>query len=69
MDAGTGCLLTGDGNGGFRWESNLKSGLWAQKQARDVVVLNGNKGPIVVVANNDDVIEVYGKKEGEEKLQ
>jgi hypothetical protein len=58
-DAGIGCLLAGNGKGGFDWVPNTVSGLWAQKEARDVLVLKGPDGPVVVVGNHNNRLDVY----------
>jgi hypothetical protein len=66
-DAGTGCLLVNNGSGQFTWVPNIQTGLWARKQARDVAVLRGANGQkTVVVANNNDRVEVYRSASAQE---
>ncbi|MBK8556369.1 MAG: VCBS repeat-containing protein [Lewinellaceae bacterium] len=61
-DAGTGVLLLGDGKGGFAWVPNLKSGFWANLEARDLALLHSKNGRLVVVANNSGPLQVFGVK-------
>lgn len=60
-DAGTGIVLLGDGQGGFRPLSVRESGLFAWRNAKDLVVLEQGAGgaPWVVVSNNNDAVEVF----------
>lgn len=60
-DGGTGIVLLGDGEGGFRPLSVPESGLFAWRNAKDLVVLEQGRGrvPWVVVANNNDALEVF----------
>ncbi|MBL8011482.1 MAG: VCBS repeat-containing protein [Flavobacteriales bacterium] len=60
-DAGTGIVLLGDGKGGFRPLTVQESGLFAWRNAKDLVVLEQGPGraPWVVVSNNNDALEVF----------
>lgn len=60
-DGGTGIVLLGDGQGGFRPRSVRESGLFAWRNAKDLVVLEQGAGraPWVVVSNNNDALEVF----------
>lgn len=61
-DASVGALFSGDGKGGFSFISNSKSGIRADKEARGVVVLRGANGrKLVVVANNNDGVQVFSR--------
>ncbi len=59
-NAGNGAMLLGDGRGGFSWISNTKTGFWAMKEGRDMVMLKGT-GVIrtILVANNNNKMDVY----------
>ena len=61
-DAGNGTVLMGDGKGNFKFESNLKTGFWATKEARDIQIVNlANGKKLYLTANNNDVLETYIK--------
>ncbi len=53
LDAGNGCLLRGDGRGHFSFIENRETGFWAQREVRDMAVLNGPAGRRRVVAANN----------------
>ncbi len=57
-DASNGTLLLGDGKGGFTPSSNRENGLWANREARDVVQLAlGNGKKLLLIANNDGPVQ------------
>lgn len=59
-NAGNGAMLLGDGRGGFSWISNTKTGFWAMKEGRDMVMLKGAGGiRTILVANNNNKMDVY----------
>ena len=59
-DASNGCLLLGDGKGGFATALNRNIGLWANKEARDVLSITlANKKQAIVIANNNDKLQLY----------
>jgi hypothetical protein len=61
-DAGNGVLLLGDSKGNFSVMDNVTSGFWAEKEARDLVMLKGPGGKsIFVVANNNAGLQVFLK--------
>lgn len=60
LDAGIGTLLFGDGKGGFTWVNNRLSGLFAEKEVRDLALLNGSSGnQYILICNNNDQAQVY----------
>jgi enediyne biosynthesis protein E4 len=61
-DAGTGCLLLGDGKGNFKALNGAESGLDTYKDVRDVQLIStGNGSPLIVIVNNNDQLEFYKK--------
>jgi hypothetical protein len=59
-DAGNGVFLSGDGKGNFTWIDNRFSGFWAMREARDLAVLRGSNGQILVaVANNSSPLQIF----------
>jgi enediyne biosynthesis protein E4 len=59
-DASNGCLLLGDGKGGFAATQNRNTGLWANKEARSsTIVALANKQKMLLVANNNDKLQVF----------
>jgi enediyne biosynthesis protein E4 len=49
-DAGVGCILTGDGKGGFRHWPNRLHGFVVDGNARDLALVSGAKGETMLVA-------------------
>lgn len=58
-DSSIGQLLKGDGNGNFRFVPFSKSGFMASKDAKDMTIVNTPHDRLVLVANNDDKLEVF----------
>ena len=59
-DAGVGALLLGDGKGGFRFLPNMSAGIWAPGEVRDMVLLKGKNGKmILVIGNNSGKTQVF----------
>jgi hypothetical protein len=58
-DSSNGCLLLGDGKGGFSWLDNTRHGVWASKEARDMCILQTRQRKLCVVANNNGPLQVY----------
>ncbi|MEK7258025.1 MAG: VCBS repeat-containing protein, partial [Bacteroidota bacterium] len=59
-DAGNGCLLLGDGKGGFAFQPNRETGFWAVREARDLAEVKlANGRTLILVANNNDVLEGF----------
>ncbi|MBK6774716.1 MAG: VCBS repeat-containing protein [Flavobacteriales bacterium] len=58
-DGGTGCVLLGDGKGGFKPLPTHKSGLFAWENAKDLALVRlGKSGvPLLVVANNNGPLQ------------
>lgn len=62
LDAGTGAYFKGGTNGTYRWVNNLETGLWANRDVRDAVLLKGpDNHQTIIIANNNDYIQVYRK--------
>lgn len=57
-DAGLGVLLKGDGKGAFTVMDRKQTGLWIKGDVRDMVELKGRKGSVIVIAKNDDAVQV-----------
>ena len=60
-DAGAGLVMLGDGKGGFRPVSVRESGFFAKADARDMVMLKGDKTRILV-SNNDWKVQGFEMK-------
>ncbi|WP_456457890.1 VCBS repeat-containing protein [Reichenbachiella sp.] len=62
-DAGLGMILLGDGKGDFTPVDSEKSGLFLQKDVRAIkaISLGEHKSKGIIVANNDDYIQVIQK--------
>ncbi len=58
-DAGVGCLLAGDGKGSFKAVSAKETGLAMTGDVRDLEMVEAKKSTIILVANNDDKMDVY----------
>jgi hypothetical protein len=62
LDAGVGCYFEGDGKGHLKWINNIQSGFWAEKEVRDLALLQGPADTqIIMVSNNNDRVQVYRK--------
>ena len=61
-DAGNGLFLKGDGAGNFAPKTIRESGFFAAKDARDMQVLNYNGQRLIIVANNNDKVELFSIK-------
>jgi len=55
LDAGTGMIMLGDGQGNFTYVPNGKSAMNSRGNAKDMVMVNGN----LIVSNNDAPVESY----------
>lgn len=60
FDAGKGLWMRGDGRGGFTPVSPTSSGFFAPSQVREMALLNTSRGRVVVVANADAPLQVFG---------
>ena len=63
-DAGTGLVLRGDGKGGFSPLPIIRTGFFAWGNAKDLALLRTgpDKAPLIVVANNNDIVQAFGAK-------
>ncbi len=59
-DAGQGLLLRGDGAFGFRPVWSKDSGFFAPGEVRRMLPVSTPAGPLIIVANNDDAVTVFG---------
>ena len=58
-DAGNGLIMLGDGNGSFEAMDIASSGFFAPLDAKDLVLVESNGGPCILVANNNDELQVF----------
>lgn len=58
-DAGKGLWLKGDGRGNFNPISPIESGFIAPKDARHIAIINTPSGKAVLVANNNDSLQIF----------
>ncbi|WP_271783774.1 VCBS repeat-containing protein [Aquimarina algiphila] len=58
-DAGTGVLLYGNGKGSFTTQTILESGFFTNKDVRKMKMLEDKKQKLILVANNNDKIQVF----------
>lgn len=58
-DAGIGCVLLGNGDGSFKAMPATEHCLALYKDVRDIKLLKGNGSTKLVVANNNDKVQVY----------
>ncbi|MDX2135895.1 MAG: VCBS repeat-containing protein [Saprospiraceae bacterium] len=59
-DSSNGCVLSGDGKGGFKWWNNTMHGFWANREARDLALLANPGGkPLILVSNSNSPAQVY----------
>ena len=59
-DAGTGTILHGDGKGNFQALSVAESGIFANKNVKDIKLVKGsNEEHFIVVFNNDGPVQVF----------
>ena len=58
-DASIGACFLGDGNAGFKFVPLKKSGLLLNKDVKDIMLINANGSKKLVVANNNEPIEVF----------
>lgn len=63
QDASNGCLLEGDGKGGYRYVPNWATGFWASADARDIAWLPELSGKnILVLCNNNSLTRAFRGK-------
>lgn len=58
-DAGNGLWLKGDGRGDFSPVPPIESGFLAPLNVKNLSLINGKTGRAVVVANNDDSVQIF----------
>jgi hypothetical protein len=58
-DAGIGSFLKGDTKGNFTLVSNLRSGFFADKDVRNMVLLRSGGEKLLFVANNNDEHDLF----------
>ena len=58
-DAGLGLVLAGNGQGGFMVLPPAKNGFFAGDDAKDLALIKGQSGLMLLVANNDTYLQVY----------
>ncbi len=60
QDASNGCLLKGDGKGGFSIVPNKETGFWASEAARDMSLIRLKSGKnVLVLSNNNSQIRAF----------
>lgn len=70
QDASNGCLLEGDGKGGFRYLPNWQTGLWASGAVRDMSLVRLKPGKnVLVLGNNNATIRAFGANLGHEPVK
>lgn len=57
-DAGIGTFLKGNGKGDFESIPYTKTGLLMNKDVKELKVINTPKGRVIIVANNNDILQV-----------
>jgi hypothetical protein len=60
QDASSGCLLVGDGKGGFKYLPNWRTGFWASEEARDVSMIQFQSGKnVLILSSNNSLIRAF----------
>ena len=69
-DAGTGLFLKGDGKGEFTPVRVYESGFYAAGNAKDMALIQlaGNKGQLILVANNNAPLQTFSIKPGQNPI-
>jgi hypothetical protein len=62
LDAGIGCLLKGDGKGGFVPVSRNITGLFIPGDVRDMLEIKGKNNSVIVISKNNDKVQVVKGK-------
>jgi len=57
-DASMGCLLKGDGKGGFTAINRSITGLYVPGDTRNMLELNGKKSSVIIIAKNNEAVQV-----------
>ena len=58
-DAGKGCMLTYNADGSIIVKRTTETGISADKDVRSVETLKGSSSNLLVIANNNDAVQVY----------
>jgi len=58
-DAGKGCFVKMNEKGEFEVNRTLYTGISADKDVRDVLVLKSDNSSILLIGNNDDALQIY----------
>lgn len=58
-DAGKGCLISFDANGNISVQRTDQTGVSADKDVRDVAIINSGNQSLLLIANNDDAMQIY----------
>ena len=58
-DAGIGVYLKGNGNGQFNYMDNRVTGFYTDKDVRNMILLNTENKPSVLIINNNDKLDLY----------
>ncbi len=61
-DAGTGVILQGDGKGHFKPILSRESGIWFDKEARDMTLIKVGDKTEIICTNNRSPVQVYMSK-------
>jgi enediyne biosynthesis protein E4 len=60
IDGGNGTILLGDGKGNFHYVYNINTGMWANREARDIKkIALANKKSMFLVINNDSKAQSF----------
>lgn len=68
-DAGYGLLLLGDGKGNFKEVAYSKSGVFINKDTKDLALIKTVKGMVILAANNNDALVAISYNFSETELQ
>ncbi|MCH8904189.1 MAG: VCBS repeat-containing protein [Bacteroidetes bacterium] len=58
-DASIGLILEGNGDGSFKPLTAKESGFFADLDVRDLAIINDNGGRMILVANNNDKMQIF----------
>ena len=63
MDANYGVTYLGTPNKGFTYLDPANSGIFVKGEVRDVKEINTKKGKVIVVARNNDELQIFKKND------
>ena len=58
-DAGKGCLLQFETNGHIKVLRSDRTGVSADKDVRDIAVIDAGGNSVLLIANNNDALQIY----------